>query len=96
MLIILMTYLTTIYPTGLIQFKMVIHCFINGKSCYVTGIHVSNNNHVSTVFNLVQEVISNHGVPSQVRGDHGTENLMVAQWMEENMGPDRGSYIWGR
>ena len=72
-----------------------IHCFINGKSRYA-GIHVSNNNHASTVFDLFQEVIHNHGVPSQVRGDHGTENLMVAQWMEENMGVDQGSYIWGR
>jgi len=75
---------------------MVIHCFIDGKSRYVTGIRVSNNNRATTVFDLFQEVICNHGVPSRVRGDHGTENLMVAQWMEENMGLDQGSYIWGR
>ena len=75
---------------------MVIHCFIDSKSRYVTGIRVSNNNRASTVFDLFQDVIHNHGVPSRVRGDHGTENLMVAQWMEENMGVDRGSYIWGR
>src|SRR5882762_1546598 len=85
----------TIFP-WLIKFKMVIHCFIDSKSRYVTGIRVSNNNRASTVFDLFQDVIHNHGVPSRVRGDHGTENLMVAQWMEENMGVDRGSYIWGR
>jgi hypothetical protein len=83
------------YFPGLIKFKMVNHCFIDGKSHYVTGIRVHNNNHASRVFDLFQEVIHNHGVPSQVRGDHGTENLMLAQWMEENMGVDRGSYTWG-
>ena len=28
--------------------------------------------------------------------DHGVENLHVAAWMEENLGPLCGSYIWGR
>ncbi|GBE89200.1 hypothetical protein SCP_1502080 [Sparassis crispa] len=50
---------------GLIHFKLITHCFIDGYS-------------------------------RRVRGDHGTENLGVAQWMEENKGLDRGSYIWGR
>ncbi|KIO19209.1 hypothetical protein M407DRAFT_48023, partial [Tulasnella calospora MUT 4182] len=31
-----------------------------------------------------------------VRGDHGTENIEVAAFMEEYRGQGRGSYIWGR
>lgn len=59
------------------------------------GIRVHNNNRASSVLVLFQDSISLHGVPSRVRGDHGTENLGVAQWMEEYRGLERGSYIWG-
>lgn len=34
--------------------------------------------------------------PSRLRGDHGTENLLSAAWMERENGEGRGSYIWGR
>jgi hypothetical protein len=75
---------------------MVIHAFIDGKSRFVTGVRVSNNNRSETVLNLFMEVVNNHGVPSRIRGDYGTENVLVAEWMEETMGVGRGSYIWGR
>lgn len=63
----------------------------------MTGIQVVNNNRAETVLRLfVEDVVPIHGVPSRVRGDHGTENLGVAAWMEERYGVERGSYIWGR
>lgn len=71
---------------GLIRFKIVLHCFVDRKSCFITGIHANNNNRASTVFQLFHSATAKHGVPSRVRGDHGTENLLVAQWMEEYMG----------
>lgn len=37
-----------------------------------------------------------HGIPSRIRGDHGTENVLVAAFMESLKGVERGSYIWGR
>jgi hypothetical protein len=37
-----------------------------------------------------------YGVPSRMRGDHGVENLILAAFMEEVRGTQRGSYIWGR
>lgn len=81
---------------GLIRFKIVMHCFIDGKSRLVTGIRASNNNRAATVLELFLEAMDEWGVPSRVRGDHGTENLLVAAWIEEARGVGRGSYIWGR
>lgn len=81
---------------GLIRYKIVIHAFIDGFARFITGIRASNNNRAATVFDLFLSLIENHGLPSRVRGDHGGENILVARFMEEQRGPDRGSYIWGR
>lgn len=81
---------------GLIRFKIVIHAFIDGHSRFVVSLRASNNNRASTVFDIFREGAAKHGLPSRVRGDHGTENLKVAEYMEETRGVSRGSYIWGR
>ena len=80
---------------GLIKYKLVIHCFIDGHSRFVTGLRVNTNNRAETVLNLFLEATEKHGVPSRVRGDHGTENVEVARWMIEFRGEGRGSYIYG-
>ena len=69
------------------------HAFIDGFSRFITGIRVSNNNRAATVFDLFQSLIQKHGIPQRVRGDHGGENIMVARYMEEVRGSQRGSYI---
>jgi transposase InsO family protein len=80
---------------GLIHWKIVIHAFIDGKSRYVVGIRASDNNRSETVLQVFINSIEKHGAPIRVRGDHGTENVLVAEWMERQpLG--RGSYIWGR
>ncbi|THH13742.1 hypothetical protein EUX98_g9686, partial [Antrodiella citrinella] len=81
---------------GLIRYKIVMHTFIDGKSRLVTAFGVHNNNRSETVLHLFEEAIDVYGCPSRCRGDHGTENVGVAQRMEELRGPGRGSYIWGR
>ncbi len=81
---------------GLIRYKIVIHAFVDGKSHLVTGIQASNNNRGTTVLLLFHRCRSKHGTLSRLHGDHGTENLRVAEWMLENRGPGRGSYIFGR
>jgi hypothetical protein len=81
---------------GLIRYKLVIHAFVDGFSRYVTGIQVVNNNRAATVSELFDLARAKHGTPSRVRGDHGVENIEVANTMEEIRGSGRGSYIWGR
>ena len=80
----------------MIRWKIVVHAFIDGFSRLVTGIRASNNNWAETVLDLFLDLIEVHGIPSRLRGDHGTENLLVAAWIEEFRGVERGSYIWGR
>ena len=45
---------------------------------------------------LFEDIVEVHGIPNRVRGDHGTENLLVRAFMEAVKGSDRGSYILGR
>jgi len=82
--------------TGLIRYKIVVHGFIDGYSRFITGIRAHNNNRAETVLKLFLELVKHHGLPSRGRGDHGGENILVAEYMENARGKDRGSYIWGR
>jgi hypothetical protein len=84
------------YHSELIRWKFVIHGFINGKSRFITGICCSTNNRAATVLDLFLEAVNKHGLPSRVRGDHGTENVWVEAYMIQERGNARGSYIWGR
>ena len=73
-----------------------IHGFIDGYSCLITGLCASDNNFGNTVLDLFLRAAQVYGVLSRLRGDHGIENILVATWMEENRGVRQGSYIWGR
>jgi hypothetical protein len=81
---------------GLIRWNIIIHGFVDGKSRFCVGLRVSGNNKAATVLDVFLEACRRYGIPSRMRGDHGTENIEVAIWMETNRGPNRGSYIWGR
>jgi hypothetical protein len=74
----------------------VIHAFVDGYSRLVTAIRASCNNRAQTVLDLFLVGVNSFGLPIRVRGDHGAENLLVAAYMEEVRGIERGSYIWGR
>lgn len=81
---------------GLIRWKIVIHAFVDGFSRFLLGILASNNNRATAVLQLFEDIAHQFGYPSRVRGDHGSENVLVAAQMEEIRGVGRGSYIWGR
>jgi hypothetical protein len=81
---------------GLIRWGIVIHGFIDGYLRLITCMCAANNNQAHTVLELFKQGVEKYGLPSQVQGDHGVENLQVAAFMELSRGTGRGSYIWGR
>ena len=48
------------------------------------------------MFELFHDAVNRQGLPSRVRGDRGGENFKVAQFMVEQRGTGRGSFIFGR
>lgn len=74
----------------------VMEMFVDGFSRLVPTLQISTNNRASTVLSVFHQGTQQYGVPSRVRGDHGTENLRVAAWMIQHRGDGRGSYIFGR
>ena len=79
----------------LIHWGIVCHAFVDGKMRLIMGARFNNNNRADTVLELFETAIRLHGLPSRVRGDHGTENVRVAECMLELRGNGRGSYLWG-
>lgn len=69
---------------------------MDGFTRLITALRVHNNNRTDTVLALFLHAVAQFGCPSRVRGDHGTENVRVAQAMDDMRGTGRGSYIWGR
>lgn len=47
------------------------------------------------VYEIFEQTVRRYGRPSRVRGDRGSENLLVAADMNLSRGEARGSYIWG-
>ncbi len=80
----------------MIRWGFVTHGAIDGYSRLVTYLKCSANNKASTVFTLFLEAVQKYGLPSRVRSDQGLENVLVAQYMLETRGLDRGSIITGR
>jgi len=80
----------------LIRWGLVIHGGIDGFSRLITFLCCSSNNWAETVLDCFVHATREYGVPSRVRTDHGGENVLVWEFMEENRGTGRGSYIAGK
>ena len=74
----------TSFNASLIRWGIVIHGFIDGYSHLITGLCASDNYQGESVFDLFHHAAQVYGVPSWLRGDHGTENIVVATWMGKN------------
>jgi hypothetical protein len=68
--------------------------FIYSPIRFILHLHACNNNSATTVLNLFKESAANYGVPCHVRGDHGTENTLVRDFMQSMRG--NAGFIGGR
>ena len=80
----------------MIKWRLVIHGGIDGYSCLITFLHCSDNNLSDTVLDCFIQATREYGIPSRVRTDHGGENVRIWDFMEEQRGMGRNSYIAGR
>jgi hypothetical protein len=80
----------------LIRWKIVIHGGIDGYSRLVVFLKAATNNKAETAFTAFLEGVEEYGLPSRVRSDKGGENVLIADFMIQNRGSDRGSMIVGR
>ena len=79
----------------LIRYRLVVHCCIDGYSRLLIYAHCATDNTAQTVIEQFIQGVSNFGLPSRVRSDHGLENIEVARYMLRNRGLARGSIITG-
>ena len=80
----------------LIRWKFVILGAIDGFTRLTTMLKVSTNNRARTAFDAFVGAIREWGVPSRVRTDHGSENVLIAELMVFLRGPGRSSHIAGK
>lgn len=81
---------------SLIRWGMVIHGGIDGYSRTIVFLGIGDNNRADTVLGLFMQAVDTFYLPSRVRGDKGLENVRVAEYMIQNRGCNRGSFIAGR
>ena len=72
------------------------HGAIDGYSRLITFLKADVDNRAATVLYHFIGACLLYGVPSQVRSDHGGENIMIAVFMNFVNGEDRNSHLFGR
>ncbi len=80
----------------LISWRFVIHGCIDGFSRAIIYLHCCADNKALSVLDFFESGVHDFGLPKRVRGDRGMENVHVAQYMIQNRGLNRGSFIAGR
>lgn len=61
----------------------------------MVALTASRSNTSEIVLKIFRRAVKKYGRPSRVRGDRGTENLLVAYDMNCSRGANRGSFLWG-
>ena len=58
--------------------------------------HASGDNKALTNLQALLQAVQEYGVPFRTRSDKGGENVLIAKYMIETRGINRGSHICGR
>jgi hypothetical protein len=81
----------------LIKWKIITHGGIDGYSRFIVFLKAVDNNKAKTVLSSFLEGVRRIGkFPSRIRGDYGTENVLVADAIIDNNGINRNSFICGK
>ena len=80
----------------LIRWRIVVHGGIDGFSRVVTYLQAATNNTARTALSAFLGGVASYGLPSRVRTDQGGENSLIAEYMIQQRGANRGSIIMGR
>ena len=67
----------------------------SAPSRLILYLNCSNNNCANTVLDEFTKAVLKFHLPSRVHSDHGTENVLVGQYMLEKRDSNRGSIITG-
>ena len=80
----------------LVRWSFVIVGGIDGYSRLPVMLQCTSNNKATTILGCFLTAVNTYGLPSRVRSDKGLENVLVADFMVEKMGQNRGSMITGK
>ena len=69
---------------------------IDDFSCLPVVLDCTSSNKAIVVLNSFLKGVEECGLPLRVRSDMGMENVLVADYMIEKCGKDRGSMITGK
>ena len=62
----------------------------------MTYLDASSDNTAESNLASFLKAVSNYGVPYRTRSDKGGENVLIARFMIEQRGENRGAHICGR
>ncbi|CAG7719071.1 unnamed protein product [Allacma fusca] len=80
----------------LIRWKFIIRGAIDGKSRLVPYLEADNNNRSENNLKAFLKGVQKWSLPLRTRSDKGMENVLIARFMLETRGTNRGSHICGR
>ena len=77
----------------LIKWYIIIFGAVDGYSRLPVSLECINKNKATTVLSCFLKGAETYGIPGRVRSDKGKENVLVADYMIEKRGSERGSMI---
>jgi len=80
----------------LVRWYFIITGTCDGFSRLPVVLECTDNNRSETVLECFLKGVNNYGIPSRLRTDKGKENVLVADFMIDKRGTNRGSVIAGK